>query len=205
MAPLMKLTIPAVSSEPSGPVTERQYTTEGDGFTLMFQMPFKREDVFRELMAENQLGVDHSTIRMKITQPGNIESARLRKELETTATASEARDIQTFIDQAHVKYEVGCQRTVYFPDGPVVSELIDLVENERIQWKQISSERQTNMIGSSDDKKPVITIALDEARAAAPARPERRPARERPPRRARPTAPHHACSPRSSRTAARCA
>jgi hypothetical protein len=163
MASPMKLQIPASTGESSGPVTERQYTTEGDGFSLSFTMPFKCEDVYRELISEKQLGVDHTSITMKITRPGKEEalrSARLQEQLAGAATPAEAADIKAFIDQTHIAYERGCQRTVYFPDGEVVSELIDLIPNRRIQWLQISSTRDVNMIGKGS-KLPVVTMRLE--------------------------------------------
>lgn len=156
----MKLYIPS-TSKADGPVTERQLVQDGSGFTFIFQMPFKRADIFAELMSEKQLGVDHANIKMKITLPGKVESARLQKQLGEGASVEDHLKKMS-LGSNGIKYEVGCQRTVYFPDGEVVSELIDLAESERIQWKQLSSKRDTNMVGL-DDKLPIVTIALEDA------------------------------------------
>ena len=62
--PPLTLQIPKDAAAPDGAVTSRQYIEEGDGFTLIFTLPYKREDVYTELIAEKQLGVDHSNIQI---------------------------------------------------------------------------------------------------------------------------------------------
>lgn len=76
-----------------------------------------------------------------------MESKEILKHVETSLLA---------------QLSVGCERTVNFPDGVVVSELVELVEPSIIRWKQVKSERSTNMVGKDGGDLPQVTIALDE-------------------------------------------
>jgi len=134
----MTLTIPSGNTEDPAQLTSRQYIDEGDGFTLVFTLPYKRQNIFDELIAEKQLGVDHSNIKIQVTRPGDAQA-------KPGAALSQ-----------------GCERTVLFPDGKVVSQLIELTEPSMIKWKQMSSERDTNMVGKPGGDLPTVSIALDE-------------------------------------------
>eukprot|EP00322_Chrysochromulina_rotalis_P006423 CAMPEP_0115855510 /NCGR_PEP_ID=MMETSP0287-20121206/14578_1 /TAXON_ID=412157 /ORGANISM="Chrysochromulina rotalis, Strain UIO044" /LENGTH=266 /DNA_ID=CAMNT_0003309663 /DNA_START=18 /DNA_END=818 /DNA_ORIENTATION=- len=160
--PTLTLTIPKSKDAPDGAVTSRQYIEEGDGFTLVFTLPYKRNDVYRELISEKQLGVDHSNIVIEVTKAP--AGAALEKKLDATASSSEAAAIKAHAATAAGSSPlfVGCKRTVSFPDGKIVSELIELVEPSVIKWRQLSSNRDTNMLGREGGALPEVTIALDD-------------------------------------------
>ena len=168
MGPPLTLHIPKDREAPDGAVTARQYISEGDGFTLIFTLPFKREDVYRELIAEKQLGVDHTNIQIQITRPGKTarEMAELEKRIGSAALSSqEAADVishASSVSGGSPGLEVGCERTVTFPDGAIVSELVELEAPKMIRWKQLSSKRSTNMVGKEGGSLPEVTLALDE-------------------------------------------
>ncbi len=164
--PTLTLTIPKASDAPDGAVTSRQYIADGDGFTLIFTLPFKRADVYHELISEKQLGVDHSNIKIKVTRGGDgAGAAAIEKAIDANASsAAEAAEIKAHAAtaQGSSPLSVGCQREVTFPDGTIVSELIDLQEPSIIRWRQLSSNRETNMLGKDGGALPEVTIALDE-------------------------------------------
>jgi len=135
----MTLHIPSGNTSDPAQMTARQYIDEGDGFTLIFKLPYKRQDVFAELIAEQQLGVDHSNITISVTRPGD----------ETSKPTGSA-------------LSQGCERTVNFPDGKVVSELVELTWPSMIKWRQLTSQRDTNMVGKAEGELPTVAIALDE-------------------------------------------
>jgi len=136
----LQLTIPKSADASDGAITSRQYISDGDGFTLIFTLPFKCEDVYRELISEKQLGVDHTNIKIKVTRLAG----------DAPAAASGASPLS-----------VGCEREVTFPDGVIVSQLIELTEPSKIRWRQLSSNRETNMLGKVGGALPEVTIALD--------------------------------------------
>ena len=136
----LTLTIPKSADASDGAITSRQYISDGDGFTLIFTLPFKCEDVYRELISEKQLGVDHTNIKIKVTRLAG----------DAPAAASGASPLS-----------VGCEREVTFPDGVIVSQLIELTEPSKIRWRQLSSNRETNMLGNVGGALPEVTLALD--------------------------------------------
>ena len=143
--------------------SNREYITEGDAFTLMFTLPFRREDVYRELVSPRQLGVDHTTVKISVTKRSDAAEERLQRKLRESARGNEASEIKQHLQEsALAELSVGCERTVNFPDGVVVSELVELVDNQRIRWRQVRSERATNMVGKPGGALPEVTIALDE-------------------------------------------
>lgn len=160
----MKLTIPTSPLDNSGAVTERQYITEGEGFTLMFEMPFKRGDVYKELISEKQLGVDHSNIRITVHPSTDNAQQQLEHEIDKNASADEVADIKTWLANAMKAspLHVGCERTVSFPDGNIVSKLIELTAPSTIKWRQLQSSRETNMIGKPGGSLPEVTISLED-------------------------------------------
>lgn len=143
--------------------SDRMYNNEGDAFTLVFSLPFRREDIYAELVSPKQLGVDHSSVTIQITKRTDAAEAALQRELEASARGNEAREIkQHLAETAMAALSVGCERTVTFPDGVVVSELVELVNPSVIRWRQIASNRQTNMVGKEGGPMPEVVIALDE-------------------------------------------
>lgn len=72
----LQLTIPKSADASDGAITSRQYISDGDGFTLIFTLPFKCEDVYRELISEKQLRhclyrvqyITHCTFFVKFVQ-----------------------------------------------------------------------------------------------------------------------------------------
>lgn len=143
--------------------SNREYLKEGDAFTLIFTLPYRREDIFRELVSAQQLGVDHSTVKISISARTAPAQADLERKLELSARGSAPSEVKRqFEEQAMSELSVGCERTVTFPDGVVVSELVELVEPARIRWRQLKSERATNMVGKPGGALPEVTIALDE-------------------------------------------
>ena len=146
-----------------GAASDRQYIDEGDGFTLIFSLPFRRQDVFSELISPKQLGVDHTSVTISITKRTDEAESELQRQLELSARGREAAEIKRHLaESAMSALSVGCERTVTFPDGVVVSELVELVEPTVIRWRQLRSERQTNMVGKEGGPLPEVTIALDE-------------------------------------------
>ena len=112
-------------------------------------------------MSEKQLGVDHSTVKISITKRSDAAESRLHRKLEESARAP--KEVKQGLEAAALaELSVGCERTVTFPDGVVVSELVELVPSQRIRWRQLSSERATNMVGKPGGALPEVTIALDE-------------------------------------------
>ena len=112
--------------------SNREYITEGDAFTLMFTLPFRREDVYRELVSPRQLGVDHTTVKISVTKRSDAAEERLQRKLRESARGNEASEIKQHLQEsALAELSVGCERTVNFPDGTVVSELVELVDNQR--------------------------------------------------------------------------
>ena len=146
-----------------GPASNREYLDEGDAFTLVFTLPFRREDIFRELVSARQLGVDHSTVKIAITKRDEGVEAELQRKLEASARGNAPADVkQATQEELMSALSVGCERTVTFPDGVVVSELVELVAPARIRWRQLKSERATNMVGKPGGKLPEVNIALDD-------------------------------------------
>jgi len=158
----LSLTIPKNKDGDDGAVTSRQYISDGDGFTLIFTLPFRTADVYKELVSERQLGVDHSNITIEVTRKG--AAAILEKQLDQAASAADAAAIKAHAASADGSspLSVGCERTVSFPDGKITSELIELVDNKVIRWRQLTSTRETNMLGKEGGALPEVTIALDE-------------------------------------------
>jgi len=147
----------------AGAASSREYLVEGDAFTLVFTLPFKREDLFTELISAKQLGVDHTTVQISITKRSDAAEADLQRRLEASARGNEAPEIKQHLQDSMMgELSVGCERTVSFPDGVVVSELVEMVRNQRIRWRQLKSERATNMVGKPGGALPEVTIALDE-------------------------------------------
>jgi hypothetical protein len=142
--------------------TSRTYIAEGDAFTLMFSLPYAREDLFRELISPRQLGVDHTSVKISVTKRSAEAEADLQRALTESARGNAPESVKQQ-EQAHLTatLTVGCERTVQFPDGKVVSELVELVEPARIRWRQLVSERATNMVGKPGGSLPEVTIALD--------------------------------------------
>ena len=159
------LSIPkrAVQSNVQMVPADRMYATEGDAFTLVFSLPFDRADLYRELISPRQLGVDHTSVNIQITKRTDAAEAALQRELEHSARGNEADEIKEHLAEVALSsLSVGCERTVSFPDGSVVSELVELVEPQVIRWRQISSDRMTNMVGKDGGPLPEVTIVLDE-------------------------------------------
>lgn len=143
--------------------TNRQYLKEGDAFTLMFSLPFARADIYRELISPRQLGVDHTTVKISITNRTAEADGKLQRRLEESARGNvPAEQKRKLEEEALAELSVGCERTVTFPDGKVVSALVELIAPQRIRWRQISSDRATNMVGKEGGALPEVTIALDE-------------------------------------------
>ena len=143
------INIPHDINAPDGLQSARRYDREGGGFSLIFTLPFKVEDVYRELVAEKQLGVDHKNIQIELSDAGAAVAAQLNKQLKVTASASEAADIKKWSESPsgrHGVLYVGVERTVTFPDGRVVSKLVELEENKKIKWRQQVTEREVNML-----------------------------------------------------------
>ena len=167
-SPSLKLHIPHDLNSPGGLQSARRYDLEGGGFTLIFTLPYNVADVYKELVAEKQLGVDHQNITIELFH--KKDAAALGKQLALSATASEAADMTNWLAGAGAKeLYVGVRRKVTFPDGPVISELIDLQTHKKIQWRQLTSERETNMLGKPDDSGavavedlPKVTLDLEE-------------------------------------------
>jgi hypothetical protein len=153
----------ALGAGSQGPASDRKYINEGDGFTLMFSLPFQRADIYRELISPKQLGVDHSNVQIKITRRTDSEQAKLEQQLQESARGKESKEIIEHVQSSLLSsLSVGCERTVTFPDGVVVSELVELVEPSVIRWRQVESKRSTNMVGKPGGDLPEVTIALDE-------------------------------------------
>jgi len=141
--------------------SNREYLKEGDGFTLVFTLPFAREALYKELTSARQLGVDHTSVTISITKRTDSAQAELDRKLELSARAPAAIRQQEE-EKAVNELSVGCERSVRFPDGVVVSQLVELVALQRIRWRQTKSERATNMVGKPGGALPEVTIALDE-------------------------------------------
>jgi len=151
------------AGSPSPMPQQRNYTSEGNGFSLVFTLPFMRKDVYRELIAPKQLGVDHSNVEINVTKRTQQAQADLEAQLTATARGRESDEIKKWQEEVLKNgLSVGCERTVKFPDGVVVSELVELVDDQLIRWRQLTSERETNMIGSESGPLPETTIRLDE-------------------------------------------
>jgi len=121
-----------------------------------------RTNIFKELCNIKQLGVDHTNVQIEITARSDAEEAQL-KEMEKVATPAEMNDIRTnFRGKPLDDASVGCKRTVHFPDGAVVSELVELTTPSVIRWRQLESKRGTNMIGKPGGPLPEVAISLDE-------------------------------------------
>ena len=138
----------------------REYLTEGDGFTLVFTLPYRREDIYKELVSARQLGVDHSSVKIAVTRRSDVAESELQRKLQISARQRGPVKEQ-LEEEAINELSVGCERTVTFPDGVVVSVLVELIENERIRWRQMRSERATNMVGKPGGALPEVTIFLD--------------------------------------------
>lgn len=142
---------------------QRNYTEDGNSFSLVFTLPFLRSEVFKELASPKQLGVDHSTVTLKVTKRTQHAQAELDAQLSATARSRESDATKQWQEEALMNgLSVGCERTVDFPDGTVVSELVELVDQTVIRWRQLSSNRQTNMVGAEGGALPEIVIRLDE-------------------------------------------
>ena len=63
-------------------LSNREYLQEGDAFTLLFTLPFRREDIYRELTSARQLGVDHTTVKISITKRTDEAEDLLQRKLE---------------------------------------------------------------------------------------------------------------------------
>jgi len=151
------------AGSPSPMPQQRNYTSEGNGFSLVFTLPFLRKDVYRELIAPKQLGVDHSNVEIQVTKRTQQAQADLEAQLTATARGRESDEIKKWQEEVLKNgLSVGCERTVKFPDGVVVSELVELVDEQLIRWRQLTSQRETNMIGSENGPLPETTIRLDE-------------------------------------------
>jgi len=150
-------------ASPNGPATSREYLQEGDAFTLVFTLPYKREDIYRELLSPKQLGVDHSTVKISITKRTDQAESEVHQKLQLSARGNKSQAEKNKEQEAILgELSLGCERTVTFPDGVVVSELVELVQPTLIRWKQLSSARGTNMVGKDGGPLPEVTIALDE-------------------------------------------
>lgn len=114
--------------------TPRHTSHDANGFTFAFVVPYKREDLFKELCGKVQLGVDPS-VKLEVTK-------------QTAATRGEG-----------VEISLGCERTATFPDGSTVSELVGFEVPSIIRWRQLSSKRPVNMIGK-DGALPEVRIEL---------------------------------------------
>ena len=152
----------ALGAGQQGPASDRKYISEGDGFTLIFSLPFERQHIYKELTSPRQLGVDHSSVEISITRRTDAAQAKLERELTESARGNERKEIMQHVQASLLaSLSVGCERTVTFPDGVVVSELVELVEPSVIRWRQLKSERSTNMVGKPGGELPEVTIALD--------------------------------------------
>jgi len=161
------LHIPHDASVPDGMQSARRYDYEGDGFTLIFTLPFKVQDVYSQLVAEKQLGVDHTNIKIELSGTPDAAAEKLQAQLKVTASDAEAADIQKWNEGISGKPNVlfvGVKRKVIFPDGAVESELIDLQPCRKIQWRQLTSDRETNMLGKTTEVEdlPKVTLDLEE-------------------------------------------
>ena len=139
-----------------------EYLQEGDAFTLVFTLPYKRRTYIASY-SPKQLGVDHSTVKISITKRTDQAESEVHQKLQLSARGNKSQAEKNKEQEAILgELSLGCERTVTFPDGVVVSELVELVQPTRIRWRQLSSERSTNMVGKPGGALPEVTIALDE-------------------------------------------
>ena len=68
------------------------YNNEGDAFTPS-SLPFRREDIYAELVSPKQLGVDHSSVTIQITKARTPRPRSMR--LEASYVGGPARSSTT--------------------------------------------------------------------------------------------------------------
>jgi len=110
------------------------------GFNISFILPFKREDLWQELVADRMVGTDNDDeIKYTIIRTGNDEENPV---------------------------SVGCVREATYGSpvhGRTVSELLELKAPSYIKWATLlQTDTVYEFIGRSDETPPSIALALKE-------------------------------------------
>lgn len=111
------------------------------GFTASFLLPFKREDIYKELARRDKpLGLTSPYVTVQITEGG-------------PAGAS-----------VGVGLEIGYVRHTQFSEpfaGHTTSELIGLTPGYELRWRQLDSDTRFNLVGDeAEGREPSCTIKL---------------------------------------------
>jgi len=112
----------------------------GTGFAVSFILPFKRDDLWQELIADRLVGTDEDEdIKYTIIRPGNDEENPV---------------------------SVGCVREAVFGapiHGRSVSELLEMKPPSYIKWATLlQTDTIFEFMGRSDEVPPSIALALKE-------------------------------------------
>jgi len=106
------------------------------GFTASFVLPFRREDVFAQIMhAEQPLGLTSPNVSLSMTPPASADKP----------------------------VAVGCVRKAEFSapfKGFTVSELVTVEPDKSVTWKQLESDTLVNLVGS-DAGAAQVSILLE--------------------------------------------
>jgi len=118
------------SDEGTGPL--------GNSYTCSFAIPFKRTDVFKELInSKAPLGISLTKLKLTVMKSWNSSV-----ELD--------------------EYEVGCIRQVDFmePKGITISELVAMEPGYLLRWMELENSVQTMRMVGRGQNKPLFTVTL---------------------------------------------
>ena len=152
-------------------------TADSTGFFITFNIPFKRTDVFTELLSDTgQLGADgESGVTYTILKPGREQGKLVRRAPHVPAhvlsTAHAALALLTTdrrcgrASLSHAQVSSGCVREAVYTSpvwGRTITELREIKAPAYIRWSTLMQEGTLFQFTPKQDDNPKVQIALKE-------------------------------------------
>ena len=151
-------------------------TADSTGFFITFNIPFKRTDVFTELLSDTgQLGADgESGVTYTILKPGREQGKLVRRTPHVPvhvlyrsrgAGSADHRMLTTAVRLSHAQVSSGCVREAVYTSpvwGRTITELREIKAPAYIRWSTLMQEGTLFQFTPKQDDNPKVQIALKE-------------------------------------------
>mmetsp|Transcript_59411 Transcript_59411/g.98479 ORF Transcript_59411/g.98479 Transcript_59411/m.98479 type:complete len:265 (-) Transcript_59411:118-912(-) len=126
------------------------------GFTATFDIPYKREDVFTELLKKHDpLGLTAPNVKLTVLTQDSLSSKVVRSPV--------ALQIERHINAGSAgQVSVGCVRKAEFSkpfEGFTVSRLVDVQPLQSVRWEQLQTRTLFNLVGEEIEGERVAPAA----------------------------------------------